>query len=79
LVPNQQGWITLVAGLLLALITLVTSYDHVDIPTVGAIALDQQIGIPFLAASLATLVVEVQLASRRRSRAADQATEGRNA
>ena len=78
LVPDQQGWITIVAGLLLALITLFTSYSHVDLPILGAIRINQQTGIPLLVASLATLVVEVQLASRRRSRAADRAAEERN-
>ena len=75
--PDQQGWITIVAGLLLALITLFTSYSHVDIPFVGTIHLQQQVGVPLLLASLATLVVEAQLASRRRSRAADRAAAER--
>ena len=75
---DQQGWITIVAGLLLALITLFTSYSHVDIPFVGTISLQQQVGVPLLLASLATLVVEAQLASRRRSRAADRADQERN-
>jgi hypothetical protein len=37
-----QGWITLVVGGLLALITLFTSYSHVHLPFLGAVALDQQ-------------------------------------
>ena len=41
---DQQGWITIIAGLLLALITLFTSYSHVDIPGFGAIGLNQQVG-----------------------------------
>jgi hypothetical protein len=28
---DRQGWITVFAGLLLALITLFTSYDYVDL------------------------------------------------
>ncbi|WP_255002891.1 hypothetical protein [Cyanobium sp. HWJ4-Hawea] len=28
---DRQGWITVFAALLLALITLFTSYDHVDL------------------------------------------------
>jgi hypothetical protein len=35
---DQQGWITIIAGLLLPLITLFTSYSHVDIPGFGASA-----------------------------------------
>ncbi len=41
---DQQGWITIIAGLLLVLITLFTSYSHVDIPSFGAIGLNQQVG-----------------------------------
>jgi hypothetical protein len=37
-----QGWITLVLGGLLALITLFSSYSHVHIPFVGTVALNQQ-------------------------------------
>jgi len=66
---DRQGWITVVAGLLLALITLFTSYSHVNIVGFGAVRLNQQIGVPLLAASLATLVVDAELAARRRLRA----------
>ena len=37
-----QGWITLLLGGLLALITLFSSYSHVHIPFLGAVGLDQQ-------------------------------------
>jgi hypothetical protein len=36
-----QGWITLLLGGLLALITLFSSYSHVYLPFLGAVALDQ--------------------------------------
>lgn len=65
---DLQGWITVIAGLLIALITLFTSYAHVDLPGLGAIPIDQQIGVPLLLTSLATLVGDAQLATRRRSR-----------
>jgi len=45
-----QGWITLILGGLLALITLFTSYSHVHLPFLGAIALNQQIGVLLLLA-----------------------------
>ena len=77
LVLDRQGWITVVAGLLLALITLFTSYDHVDLPALGTISIDQQIGVPLLLASLAALAFEAELASRRRSR--DQSDRAREA
>ena len=35
---DLQGWLTVLAGLLLALITLFSAYDHVDLPGFGAIA-----------------------------------------
>lgn len=34
---DLPGWITVVAGLLLALITLFTGYDHVELPGFGPI------------------------------------------
>ena len=37
-----QGWITLILGGLLALITLFSSYSHVHIPFIGAVVLNQQ-------------------------------------
>jgi len=37
-----QGWFTLILGGLLALITLFSSYSHVHIPFIGAVALNQQ-------------------------------------
>ncbi len=59
-------------GLAISLIALFSSYDHVTL--LGrTIALQQQWGIVFIAASLATVVVDAQLASRSRLRAADAA------
>ena len=64
---DRQGWITLLAALLLALITLFSSYDHVDIPgAAGSFPLPQQAGIPCLLAALATAALETQLASNDR-------------
>ncbi len=74
---DLQGWITVVAGVLLALITLFTGYDHVDLFGRVTVRIYQQIGVFILLASLATLVVEAQLASRRRVR--DQSDRARAA
>ena len=41
LVFDIQGWLALLLGDLLALITLFSSYSHVHIPFLGAVALDQ--------------------------------------
>jgi hypothetical protein len=48
LVLDIQGWITLILGGLLALITLFSSYSYVQIPFAGTVRLDQQIGVLFL-------------------------------
>ena len=69
---DHQGSITDIAGLLIALITLFTS------PSSAPYRIDQQIGIPLLLASLATLVVDAQLATRRRSRERLRADRERN-
>jgi len=66
---DPQGWITLLLGGLLALITLFTSYSHVHVPFIGAVALDQQIGVLLLLALVPALVGDAQLATRCRLRA----------
>ena len=87
-----QGWLTLLLGGLLALITLFSSFSHVHIPFLGAVALDQQIGVLLLAALVPALVGDAELATRcrlraerdrvraaeDRARAADEAAEERN-
>jgi hypothetical protein len=82
---DWQGWITVVAGVLVALIALFTGYDHVDLFGRVSLRIDQQIGVFILLASLAMLVIEAQLASRRRtgdsvdrSREADAAARERD-
>ena len=67
---DRSGQAALVAGSLVVLITFFTSYSHVDIPSHASIAVNQQIGIPLLLASLAALVGEIKLASN--NRCADQ-------
>ena len=64
-----QGWITLILGGLLALITLFSSYSHVHIPFIGAVALNQQIGVLLLFALVPPLLGDAQLATRCRLRA----------
>jgi len=67
---DRQGWITVFAALLLALITLFAGYDHVDLLGAASIDLPQQAGIPCIAAALATAVAEAQLASNDRQTSA---------
>ena len=63
---DRQGWITVFAALLLALITLFTNYTHVDLLGAASVDLQQQAGIPCIAAAVAAAVAEAQLASNDR-------------
>ncbi|WP_186593792.1 hypothetical protein [Synechococcus sp. RS9909] len=63
---DRQGWVTVIAAVLLALITLFTSYDHVELFRALTVDLPQQAGVPCIAAALATAVAEAQLATGRR-------------
>ncbi len=64
-----QSWITLILGSFLALITLFSSYSHVHIPFIGAVALNQQIGVLLLVALVPPLLGDAELATRCRLRA----------
>ena len=69
---DQQGQITVADAILVALITLFSSYDYIAIPVShAAIHLPQQAGIPLLAAAVAAAVGEAQLASNRRAESAE--------
>jgi hypothetical protein len=59
-------------GLVLGLIALFSSYDHITLAG-HKFPLEQQWGIPFIAASLATVFVDAQLATGSRLRAARDA------
>jgi len=56
----------------LGLIALFSSYDHITFAG-RTLQLQQQWGIPFIIASLATVFVDAQLATRSRLRAAQDA------
>jgi hypothetical protein len=71
---NQAGF-TIAAAILLALITLFSSYDHVNLPGIGTVEVPQQLGLPCLIAAVAAAAGEAQLASRARDRDRDRATE----
>jgi hypothetical protein len=59
-------------GLVLGLIALFSSYDHITFAG-RTLQLQQQWGIPFIIASLATVFVDAQLATRSPLRAAQDA------
>jgi hypothetical protein len=67
---DLQGWVTVLAAGLLALITLFAGYDHVDLLGAASIHLPQQAGIPCIAAAMATAVAEAELASNDRKTSA---------
>jgi hypothetical protein len=69
---ERLGPIQAIGGLLLGLIALFSSYDHVNIACRN-LPLQQQWGILFIAASVETVLVDAQLATRARDRAADKA------
>jgi hypothetical protein len=60
---DRQGWITLVAAVLLALISLFSSYDHVDIFRAASFDIPQQAGIPCIAPAVAAALAESKMAS----------------
>jgi hypothetical protein len=69
---DPPGIVQALGGLILGLIALLSSYDHIAIPGRN-LPLPQQWGIPCIAASVATVALDAQLASRSRLRAADAA------
>jgi len=69
---DQLGLTQTIGGLVLGLIALFSSYDHITFAGRN-VPLQQQWGIPLIAASVATVFVDAQLASRSRLRAARDA------
>ena len=54
---DLQGWIQAIAGLVITLIALLSSYDHISLPA-GALQLPQRWGVWFIAASVALVAVD---------------------
>ena len=74
---DHIGAIQAGGGLILGLIALFTSYDHIT--AFGrSIGLQQQWGIPLIAASVATVFIDAQLATRTRDRDRDRADQERD-
>jgi hypothetical protein len=74
---DRQGWIQALAGIVIALIALLASYDHIALPAGATLQLPQQWGVWFIVASMALVLVDAQLATGSRLRAADEAAEER--
>ena len=69
---DLQAWIAFAAAILLALITLFSSYDHVFIPGFAtSFPLPQQAGIPCIFIALAAAAGELKLASNSRNESAE--------
>ena len=68
---DRLGLTQAIGGLALGLIALFSSYDHLTFAGRN-IPIPQQWGIPLIAASVATVFIDAQLASGSRLRAADQ-------
>jgi hypothetical protein len=66
------------AGIVIALIALLTSYDHISFPAGSSLQLPQQWGVWFIVASMALVVVDAQLATGSRLRAAHDAARAAN-
>ena len=62
---DGQGGLQLIGGLVIGLIALYSSYDHVNLFS-SSIHLNQQWGVWLIVASLAVVVIDAQLASRSR-------------
>ena len=73
---DRLGLTQAIGGLVLGLIALFTSYDHITFAGI-TIPLQQQWGVLFIIASVATIFVDAELASRSRLRAADEGAEER--
>ena len=74
---DRLGLLQSIGGLLIGLIALFSSYDHITLAGTS-IQLPQQWGPLFIAASVATVVVDAELATRARDRAAYEADRDRN-
>jgi hypothetical protein len=71
---DHLGAIQAGGGVILGLIALFSSYDHIT--AFGrSIGLQQQWGIPLIFASVATIFIDSQLATRTRDRARDRADQ----
>ena len=74
---DRAGLVQAIGGLLISLIALFSSYDHISLATT-TILIQQQWGILWIASSLALVLVDAQLATRSRLRAANEAAEARD-
>ena len=70
---DRQGWSTLLAGALLLLISFTTNYGDDNLSQLGNLAVPCKVGMGLYLAALAALADDVQLATRLRHRALNEA------
>ena len=75
---DRQGIIQAHAGFVVALIALLSSYDHISLPAGISFQLQQQWGVWFIVASMALVLADAQLATQSRHREADQRLQAAN-
>ncbi|GEM_PF-4438202 len=68
---DGQAWIQLIGGLVIGLIALYSSYDHINLGS-RRFSLNQQWGIWCILASLAVVAIDAQLVTRSRRREEDR-------
>jgi len=76
---DRQGWFTLAAGTLLLLISFTTNYGDDNLRHLGSLPAAVKVGMGLHIAALAALVGDVELASRLRYRAANEAARAERA
>ena len=74
---DSEGWLQAIAGTVFALIALLSSDDHITVAG-RCYPLQQQWGIWLIAASVALILIDAQLATRSRLRAAHERAQDRD-
>jgi len=74
---DRPGCLQALGGIVIALIALLSSYDHVSLPADATLQIPQQWGVWFIVASMALVVADAQLATGSRNRERDRAAEER--
>ncbi|MEI7952431.1 MAG: hypothetical protein WCH37_07110 [Synechococcaceae cyanobacterium ELA182] len=74
---DRQALATLLAGTLLLLISFTTNYSYGDLQHYRSLGIDEQVGVGLHLVAVAALFGDVELATRLRHRAADEAAQER--
>ena len=75
---DRQALATLIAAVLLILISYFTNYSYGDLPHFGALTINDKIGISLHLAAVAAVFGDVELATRLRHRAANEVARERD-